>query len=405
MKKISFLFMLFTTCQLFAQENWQPLNFPDTLLARKINCEKEGTILIATGDNSNYSGLFRSLDYGATWEHLTIDTLVDWASIYSMKYHPDGDLFIGCSWGIYRSHDNGNNFEQVYHGGNMLSINIAPDSSIYATTWSYILQSKDSGNSWDTAFYSSAPNMCFTDMAFGINNEIYATANSYSNSGEGFYRSLDNGENWENIGITDLFLDFIDVNPLGMIITGGEDADLFQSEDNGNTWTEREYVGANRINRDINGTLYAYNDYWPKWKGYRVSSDWGTLWSDSDSNTIDKYVKGLSISDQQYIYLITSKSLDGDTCLYRSTNPILANKLPVKTDQFSVYPNPVASQIRLNYLPDKAENYVITDVTGKQVISGNLSSAGIDVSLLHSGIYLISVYGLKESATAKFIVR
>lgn len=396
---------MLTATRVVSQENWQPINFPDTLLVRKINCEKEGTILIATGDNSNYSGLFRSIDYGATWEHLTIDTIIDWASIYSMKYHPDGDLFIGCSFGIYRSHDNGDNFEHVYDGGNIISINIAPDSGIFATTWSYILHSKDLGNTWDTACFSSAPNMCFTDMAFGLNQEIYATANSYSNSGEGFYRSLDNGENWENTGITDIFLDFIEVSPAGMIITGGEDADLFQSEDRGNTWTEREYVGANRINRDYNGTLYAYNDYWPKWKGYRISGDWGTSWSDPDSITIDKYVIGLSISDQQYIYLITSNSSDSDTCIYRSINPILKNKVPVKKDQFSVYPNPVVSQIRLNYLPDKATNYVISDVTGKEIISGKLSSSVINVSQLPSGIYMISVYGLKESATAKFIVR
>lgn len=405
-RSVILILFILAACRVVSQENWQPINFPDSLLAKKINCEKEGTIFIATGNNNNYSGLFRSLDYGITWKHLTVDTVVNWAHIYSMKFHPDGDLFIGCSWGIYISHDNGDNFEQVYNGGgNILSLNIAPDSSIYATTWSYILRSRDSGNSWDTAYFSSAPNMCFTDLAFGLNNEIYATANSYSNSGEGFYRSLDNGETWENTGITDLFLDYIEVNPTGMIITGGSEASLYQSEDKGDTWLKRSEVGANSVVRDYNGTIYAYSDYMSIWKGYRTSDNWGTTWSDPDNYPIDKYVKGLSISDQQFIYLITSKSSDADTCIYRSTKPILENREPYKIDQFSVYPNPSDCQIRLNCLPDNATEYVIIDVNGKQLISGKLSSSGIDVSLLNSGIYMIRVSSLKESAIAKFIIR
>lgn len=408
MKKISFLFMLFTTCQLFAQENWQPINFPDTLTIRAINSEREGILIAAAGFAQDGRSLFRSLNLGISWERLTIDSIFSNIYFYSLKYNLNGDFYVGCNLGIYKSHDNGDNFEQVYDGGlNMVAINEAPDSSIYATTWGYIVHSKDFGNSWDTCFDSHNNCMVFNDIDFGLNGEVYAVANDFIGNGSGFYRSLDSGISWEFIPIEYLSPSFIEVNSFGYIIIGGDYSILQISYDRGDHWIEGDYIAANRLVKDLNDHLYAFNNtftFYP-WKGYRYSDDWGLTWTGNDSVIIDKYVGDISISNENYIYLATNKDPNTGVCLYRSANPILANKLPVKTDQFSVYPNPAVSIIRLNHLPDQATNYVISDVTGKEIISGNLSSSGIDVSLLNSGIYLISVYGIKESATAKFIVR
>lgn len=405
MKTLVFLILLFIVVRGYTQEVWQPINFPDSLLATNINAEKEGIIFVATGNNNYYQGLFRSLDNGLSWEHLIVNPSINWVSVHSMKYHPNGDFYIGTSWGIYRSKDNGTTFQHIYSGGNMVSLNIAPDSSIYATTWGIVLRSVDYGETWDTILNPNGSNICFMDVAFGSNDEIYAVANAYSDLGEGFYRSLDYGNSWENTGITDLFLDYIEVNPTEMIITGGTEADLYQSENKGDTWVKRSYVGASHVVRDYNGTLYAYADYTPIWIGYRTSDNWGTTWSDPSDARINKYVKGISISDQHYIYLITNRNSMTDTCIYRSVSPILNNKLPESNLQLSVIPNPAADKIILNIILDKAEKYIIYDINGKSVLSGILNSAEIDVSNLNPGIYLLQSNYFGKFQSCKFIIQ
>lgn len=130
MKSVAFLILLFIAVKGYTQDFWQPIDFPDSLLATNINAEKEGVIFVATGNNNYYKGLFRSLDNGLSWEHLVVEPSINWISIYSMKFHTNGDFYVGTHLGIYRSTDSGTNFQHVYSGGfNMTSINISPDSN------------------------------------------------------------------------------------------------------------------------------------------------------------------------------------------------------------------------------------------------------------------------------------
>jgi photosystem II stability/assembly factor-like uncharacterized protein len=237
MKKLLYILLVLIANALSAQNFWEPINFPDTLFSQAINAEKQGILFVASESPNEFHGLFRSFDDGNTWKLLQVNpppapTII----IYTIRYDLEGALFLGSTGHIYRSLDDGDSFEDVCSGvNNVLKINISPSNEIYAVGWQYILRSSDNGDTWETLF-SGDVNQSFTDIDFGLNDEIYAVGGVYeAPPGCAFYRSVDNGENWEIHHISDYPLYTVRVNEDGVIILGGY-AGIYTSSDNGLTW-------------------------------------------------------------------------------------------------------------------------------------------------------------------------
>lgn len=84
----------------------------------------------------------------------------------------------------------------------------------------------------------------------------------------------------------------------------------------------------------------------------------------------------------------------------------------VEKTNFQVFPNPTSSDINLLFDIKEAQNltYVVTDVTGKEVLNGSIENIGaesypINTSFLGSGIYFIKCNFTKgESITQKFVI-
>jgi len=69
----------------------------------------------------------------------------------------------------------------------------------------------------------------------------------------------------------------------------------------------------------------------------------------------------------------------------------------------SVYPNPAQKAINLNIpVGGQTDQMVVTDITGKIVYEG-MSSAKLDVSSLHAGLYFVTVHTGNTVYTGKFI--
>jgi len=258
-----------------AQNIWEPVNFPDTLGPKALNAEKEDILFVATGADNEFFGLFRSYDDGNTWELLDVDTTSPYINIYTIRYNPEGILFLGANGTIYRSSDDGNSFEQVYSGGgNILKISFSPSGDIFAIGWSDILRSSDNGNTWDIVYPNNGVQY-FGDMAFGLNGEIYAVCVDFQYIGPGFYRSLDGGDTWENIGITDSWLYSIRVNNEGTIIVSGEMGN-FTSNDGGQSWTPVYSIPAQVMESDAFDNLIGGCHIWGY--GCWFSDNWGETW-------------------------------------------------------------------------------------------------------------------------------
>jgi len=77
----------------------------------------------------------------------------------------------------------------------------------------------------------------------------------------------------------------------------------------------------------------------------------------------------------------------------------------VSTSQFSVYPNPASSgYVNIRSKVSGAKSISIYDVLGKQVVKTTLNAERLDISALHSGIYILKIEQGKASTTKKLVV-
>lgn len=73
-----------------------------------------------------------------------------------------------------------------------------------------------------------------------------------------------------------------------------------------------------------------------------------------------------------------------------------------ETNQTKVFPNPVQSVIRIDS-KTQFQDYVIFDVSGKQVINGTVYNHQINVSNLAKGVYILQLSAGNQTRTIKFI--
>ncbi len=97
-----------------------------------------------------------------------------------------------------------------------------------------------------------------------------------------------------------------------------------------------------------------------------------------------------------------------DTLFSRSTKPLISSE----NINYNIYPNPSSNFIYLTYLGPEKEckiNYFISNSYGRQIgpiYSAKLESVGmleIDVNLLPTGIYFLSINDKNGRKTLKFV--
>ena len=73
---------------------------------------------------------------------------------------------------------------------------------------------------------------------------------------------------------------------------------------------------------------------------------------------------------------------------------------------FNLYPNPVTNgRLFINTLSNSEKKIQIFDVLGKKVLSTNLKGREINVSKLHSGVYIIKIIEEGKTATRKLVIK
>ncbi|MBK9191639.1 MAG: T9SS type A sorting domain-containing protein [Crocinitomicaceae bacterium] len=84
-----------------------------------------------------------------------------------------------------------------------------------------------------------------------------------------------------------------------------------------------------------------------------------------------------------------------DSCNY--VNLLVTNEFVQSS--VIIYPNPVSDQI---YIKGNLQEYVIFSMEGHQVLRGEIDQHTIEISDLHAGLYIITVYGPEEKMTFRF---
>lgn len=388
-------YFLLNSAFLFGQNIWEPVNFSNSLTVYEINAEKEGFLFVSASNGI----LYRSQDEGLTWESFDTETF------YTMRYSPYGDLFAGSSNGIYISYNNGETFEQllITTEGTLDKLSFSPDSSIYALGWPNIIRSNDYGLTWDTLFTASNVQY-FTDIDFGLNGEIYVVGGTWMPFGNGFFRSLDNGETWESTGPEGDHLQSVRVNDSGVIIIGGFSVDrILQSNDLGVTWTTIADVCGDVIESYSEQKLIA-GRYINQYSGCWLSEDWGNSWVNLVDNVLNPHVRQISITPSNTIFVLSEKISSYTHQVYKSINPILSLKENKVIDEIELFPNPVLEKISMKTVPYfEIEEYVIYNQNGLEILTGKVNDNTIGLHNLKNGLYIIELKSENKIIRKKII--
>ncbi len=385
---IQILFILIAS-SVYGQNIWEQVNFPDSLYIRKINAEKEGILFVSAGGSNDYNGLLRSYDNGNTWEILDLNFPFNPGLIIEISFSQDNILYINTAAGFCKSSDNGDSFEVISIFSNSINeIEFSPNNDAYGLGWGDLVRSSDGCTTWDTLFTSHS-GLHFSDIDFGLDNEIYIVCRDMLNSGQkGFYRSFDNGSTWEHIGITDQQLESIAVSNIGDIIAGGEQG-IFTSHDFGFTWNNVSDIIADKMKSYDGDKLIAgrgINNYSGCW----FSEDWGTSWISLVDSILNPIVKDISITPSFTVYIQSNQ-------IYKSINPILETRENQDFSRLELFPNPAKNILSiLSPSLRKFEKYGVYDHFGQKVLRGEIYNNSLNISTLETGIYIIELESEKE---------
>ncbi len=170
-----------------------------------------------------FFGVFRSQNSGQTWTQAN-EGLVD-TIISTITYNADNDLlFAGSgSQGIFRSSDNGDNWQGAgLDGRSIIDLTASPAGVIFAGTAAGVFRSKDEGNSWKL-LDSGIPNAGIYSLKSIKKTGVLA------GTGDGIYYSPGGGPEWHFLGLSNKRVTNVDVNSDGRIYAAADSFGVMRS--------------------------------------------------------------------------------------------------------------------------------------------------------------------------------
>jgi len=162
-------------------------------------------------------GLFKTTDGAKNWKKIfptVINSEDDFVNVFSIAQNPKDfkSIFIGTeNKGLFKSTDAGINWEKVSlpiaDPVSIFKIIFIPDSNLILATSQGVLQSKNSGKSWNVQ-NSGLPNNYVWNMQYVSNNNnpvLFCTLATFGINGNknsfsgGIFKSTDLGNSWVNI--------------------------------------------------------------------------------------------------------------------------------------------------------------------------------------------------------------
>ncbi len=229
-----------------AQDFWQQTNGPYGGSIRALAVNSNGVVFAGTVG----AGIFRSSDDGETW--IVFNNILSNKTITALAINSSGDIFAGVEYeGVYRSADDGESWVAVNNGDlyheTVTVFAMNSEGHIFAGTEDGILYTTDNGGYWAT-LNDSLANTRIIDIDINSDGYIFALTEYRI-----LVRSIDAGKTWTKVKIDDSvpekWVTSLAINADGDVfastyyyLTG----DIFQSKDNGNTWT-RIYQGYVRL--------------------------------------------------------------------------------------------------------------------------------------------------------------
>ena len=258
--------IIFCMCSIFilgslsySQDYWEQMNGPFGGTVEAIATDTTNGFIYASIENN---GVHRSVDNGNSWQ--PTNNILDTISVYALAVDTSGNVFAGTNRGAYRSADHGDTWVQIneglirhipgtgiYYPFQLTKLCTAPNGYIFASAQSYIFRSEDNGENWETINYYYSPISAFT---VNSNGHIFVAADS-------LYYSQDSGDHWMSIQVDSadsrFYINDIAINSDDQIFISCSriDSSIYRSLDNGSSWSKIADIGGSLL-IDANDYIY-----------------------------------------------------------------------------------------------------------------------------------------------------
>jgi hypothetical protein len=307
MKKL--LLILIITKIIYAQGNWQSLNWPGGGNINNIFKVNDSIFLCGVQHNLQ---LFRSTNKGADWQQVFQGSNPDGnKSVRAIILNDIDEIFVSFfNYGIRKSTDLGATWLATGAGGGEGMVNT--DSGIMfgfdnVNSNNFLMKSVDSGRTWINI---SSPVSSIYSIST-VNNIVFLGSSNC------IYYSEDMGDTWTMYGTSIQGLVRAIVNINSNVTLVGTNESIYYTSDSGNTWILTDSGTAGRRVtgfKILNDIVWAMGDF-----GLIYSTDHGLNWN-YYSNIINNTINAVAFKDS-LILAATSRgvfSIKPDEWLYSS---------------------------------------------------------------------------------------
>ncbi len=133
------------------------------------------------------------------------------------------------------------------------------------------------------------------------------------------------------------------------------------------------------------------------------NTDW-IVYSTENSDIFGDYARSFYVDNYNNKWISVGKEMNSGVNIFREGGVVYTDvKENVDLVSPSLYPNPVYDEINLKLPDDKFYYFIIYDLLGNSVLSGNINNSRINVTDLNSGFYSIQLINGKNIHYSKFI--
>jgi Secretion system C-terminal sorting domain len=393
--KLTLLFFLssfFFTPNLFAQDFWEEIIVPDSILVYSVFVDQEDSLYLGASSNfeTTFRGVYKSNDHGINWNYKGPDS----RKVYQLDADVNGTIYAGSGTFLYKTFNGGDNWELVSSCGldNIYTLLIQGKDTIFAGGWRGFIRSFDGGINWDTTL-SQGGGSSFTGIARNSQDQVFVVSSTFISGTGGVFRTDNWGESWEKILTKQIRS--IAINAKDELFIGTQWEGILKSIDAGETWinitTDIYDVMSIVVNQEdvifvgcqgflMGGVFASYND--------------GQSWVSINSGLTSNYINKLYVDHNGFVYAIkTTKAHEHE--LHRSVQTTVGiNQKPiVQSYTTQVYPNPINKNNTL-WVENKEkeiERIELYNTNAKQVFSKEIglsnNKLAITLPKLKVGLY------------------
>ena len=244
-----------------------------------------GTVLAGTGN-----GIYRTTNFGASWTRATTNMVFSFAMNGST-------IYAGTSSGVWRSTNDGATWTAINNGMQftwVYTVAAIPNGAgvtLFAGA-GYVMRSTDNGATWTVV--NNGMDIVGTYALATAPNAAGGT-DLYAGTGEGVFRTSNNGDHWDNVSFIVSYIQGLEVTPTGAVLAGTE-SHIYRSIDAGTNWS-KSTVGSPVTDFAVNlqgasgVSLFACGATF----GIYKSTDDGATWFDSNNWIDDIEVNSLAV--------------------------------------------------------------------------------------------------------------